>query len=58
VYDLGICAVARYASFDLFVSAPRVYTRGFMLLTRYAGSKSIEFSMAALERHFLKVNLL
>ena len=34
-----LCAVARYAGFDSFVDEPRVYTRGFMLVARYAGLK-------------------
>ncbi len=36
-----MCAVARFAGFDLFVDEPRVYTRGFMLVTRYAGSNAL-----------------
>ena len=36
-----LCAVARYAGFDSFVDEPRVYTRGVMLVTRYAGSNGL-----------------
>ena len=53
--DVPPHAVARYAGFDSCYCFPRVCTRGFMLVTRYAASKSSEFSEAELERHPLNV---
>jgi len=55
VYDLGISLSPATRAYIYFITVPRAHTRGFMLFTRYAGSKTLVLEM--MERYHENVRV-